>query len=276
MNMVKHRGIWFSVCVILFSCFLLFGCSSSREYGFEDDLDVILTDIGVKSYKITNVEQTSNEEIKDYLDYAVDVLADGQSKLSVYVFGDFDSLGENKEYLYTWTINGVYGEEKCYYASNAEKYDLSSDLGTWDTSRSRISIYDYKTGEVIEQADEEYVKEYENRIDDYRNQIDSNIGEEDPTLSAGTDVSYEAELVLMQIAEDVAKQVAKNPGTVKFKDWYWGFAREGTNYAVQGTFECSNLLGVTEEHDIQVWCEASSDYSKIQPYAVYLDGEQIA
>lgn len=93
---------------------------------------------------------------------------------------------------------------------------------------------------------------------------------------SNTEVSYEAELVLMQITEDMAKQVAQNPGTVEFKTLCWGFAREGTNYAVQGTFECSNLLGVTEEHDIQVWCEASSDYSKIQPYAVYLDGEQIA
>lgn len=98
-----------------------------------------------------------------------------------------------------------------------------------------------------------------------------------PTFTEGkNDVSYGAELVLMQIAEDVAKQVAQNPGTVDFKNLYWGFAREGRIYAVQGTFECSNLLGVTEEHDIQVWCEASEDYSKIQPYAVYLDGNRIA
>ena len=90
-----------------------------------------------------------------------------------------------------------------------------------------------------------------------------------------SDVSDEAELVLMQIAKDIAKQLAQNPSTVKFKDWYWGFAREGTTYAVQGTFECSNLAGVTEEHDLQVYCEASEDYSKIQPYSVYLDGTQI-
>lgn len=94
--------------------------------------------------------------------------------------------------------------------------------------------------------------------------------------SQETEITDEAELALMNIAKDMAKQIAKNPGTVEFKDWYWGFSREGRTYAVQGTFECSNLMGVSEEHDIQVWCEASEDYSKIQPYAVYLDGEQIA
>ena len=99
--------------------------------------------------------------------------------------------------------------------------------------------------------------------------------EETETEVDDTHVSYEAEIVLMQIAEDIAKQIAQNPGTVEFKTMYWGFAREGTTYAVQGTFECSNLLGVTEEHDLQVWCEASEDYSSIQPYEVYLDGEKI-
>ena len=113
-----------------------------------------------------------------------------------------------------------------------------------------------------------------NQSSDYSDETNTNSSGYES--SAQSEVSYEAELILMQIAEDMAKQVAKNPGTVEFKDWYWGFAREGTNYAVQGTFECSNLLGVSEEHDIQVWCEASTDYSKIKPYAVYLDGEKIA
>lgn len=110
---------------------------------------------------------------------------------------------------------------------------------------------------------------------DTPNRVQNNALDESDAVEDETYVSYEAENVLMQIAEDVAKQIAQNPGTVEFKTMYWGFAREGTIYAVQGTFECSNLIGVKEEHDLQVWCEASEDYSSIQPYEVYLDGEKI-
>ena len=90
-----------------------------------------------------------------------------------------------------------------------------------------------------------------------------------------TEVTYEMELVLMEIAEDMAKRIAQNPSTVDFAVLEWGFARDGTTFAVQGGFSCSNLLGVSEKHTIRVWCEASDDYSKIQPYRIDLDGSTI-
>lgn len=94
--------------------------------------------------------------------------------------------------------------------------------------------------------------------------------EEDTTY-----VSSDAEIILMQIAEDVAARIAQNPSTVDFSTLEWGFSRDGRIYAVQGTFSCSNLMGVSETHVLQVWCEASEDYSKIQPYRVVLDGNDL-
>lgn len=281
MKTVKHKKFWFAVCIVLIMISFAVMADDitnllNEEYEFENELVIVLEQIGVNSYRITHVEQTSNEEIKDFLDYIVTVDSDGTKELFASVHGRFDTLGENKEYIYDWTINNITDGEKYYYASDASKYEFNWDSSTYDTSRSRLTIYDYKTGEIIELANEEYVKEYRERIENFKDQVENNTKQENPIPNIGTDVSDEAEIVLMQIAEDVAKQITQNPSTVDFKDWYWGFAREGTTYAVQGTFECSNLLGVTEEHDIQVWCEASSDYSKIQPYAVYLDGKQIA
>lgn len=90
-----------------------------------------------------------------------------------------------------------------------------------------------------------------------------------------TYVSTEAEMVLMQIAEDSAAQIAQNPSTVKFSTFEWGFSRNGHIYAVQGTFSCSNLMGVSETHVLQVWCEASEDYSKIKSYKVVLDDKEL-
>ena len=92
----------------------------------------------------------------------------------------------------------------------------------------------------------------------------------------GSDVSGDAEIILMQIAEDIAKQVAKNPSTVKFKTLYWGFWRNERIYAVEGTFICSNLMGAQEENVLRVVCEASEDYKKIVPYEVSLNGKLIA
>lgn len=101
---------------------------------------------------------------------------------------------------------------------------------------------------------------------------------EESAASEGSEakVSYEQEIILMMIAEDMAKQVAQNPSTVSFKSMYWLFERDGHTFWVQGTFKCSNLLGVVEEHTIKVMCVANSDYSKIQPKQVYLDGAKIA
>ena len=90
------------------------------------------------------------------------------------------------------------------------------------------------------------------------------------------EVTHDEEITLRMIAEDIAKQIAQNPQTVNFKTLYWGFAKNGDTYAVQGTFECSNLMGVKEEHDLQVWCTASRDRTKIQPPLVFLDGVQIS
>ena len=249
-----------------------------KEYGFEDKLSLIMVQIGVNSYKITEVEQTSSEDVADFLDYTVYMTADGENDLRAKIHGIFDTLGENREYIYDWQIYNITDAngEKYYYASDSSKYEFDWDSSTYDKSRSRLTIYDYATGEIAERADEEYVQEYQDRMDSYKNkddEVDDEAGQYIP--SNDTEIPYEAEIILMQIAEDIAKQIAQNPGTVDFKSLYWGFAREGTTYAVQGTFECANLLGVTEEHDIQVWCKASDDYSKIQPYAVYLDGEQI-
>ncbi len=96
-----------------------------------------------------------------------------------------------------------------------------------------------------------------------------------PTIEDTTEVSTEAETILMQIAKDVAKQIAKNPSTVKFETFAWGFYRDGHTYAVQGTFTCSNLMGVEETNVLKVVCKASEDYKKIQPYEVWLNGKQI-
>lgn len=86
-----------------------------------------------------------------------------------------------------------------------------------------------------------------------------------------TYVSPDAEIILMQIAEDMAAQIAQNPSTVKFSTLEWGFSREDLIYAVQGTFSCSNLMGVSEKHILQVWCESSEDFSTIKPYKVVMD-----
>lgn len=97
------------------------------------------------------------------------------------------------------------------------------------------------------------------------------IETEEPTEEDLTYVSSDAEIILINIAEDVAVQIAQNPSTVDFSTLEWGFARDEYIYAVQGTFTCSNLMGVSETHVLQVWCKASEDYAKIQPYKVILD-----
>lgn len=87
------------------------------------------------------------------------------------------------------------------------------------------------------------------------------------------EVSYEAETVLMMIAEDVAKSVANNPSTVDFKTMLWGFKREDDKYTVSGTFECANSFGVEEEHEITVACIAED--GKMKAREVWLDGVKI-
>lgn len=89
------------------------------------------------------------------------------------------------------------------------------------------------------------------------------------------EVSDAAQIVLAQIAEDMAKQVAKNPSTVKMSIFSQGFYKDGHTYAVQSDFTCSNLMGVSETHTIKVVAVSNEDESKIQPTAVYFDGELI-
>lgn len=89
------------------------------------------------------------------------------------------------------------------------------------------------------------------------------------------DVSDGAQMVLRQIAEDMAKQIAQNPSTVKMSLFSAGYAKNGHLYAVQQEFSCSNLMGVSETHIIKVVCESNADESKIQPFEVWLDGEMV-
>lgn len=89
------------------------------------------------------------------------------------------------------------------------------------------------------------------------------------------DVSDGAQMVLRQIAEDTAKQIAQNPSTVKMSLFSAGYAKNGHLYAVQQEFSCSNLMGVSETHIVKVVCESNEDESKIQPFEVWLDGEVV-
>lgn len=86
------------------------------------------------------------------------------------------------------------------------------------------------------------------------------------------EVSSGAQMVLAQIAEDMAKQVAQNPSTVKMSIFSQGFYKDGHTYAVQSDFTCSNLMGVKESHTIKVIAVSNEDESKITPTEVYLDG----
>ena len=89
------------------------------------------------------------------------------------------------------------------------------------------------------------------------------------------DVSDGAQMVLRQIAEDTAKQIAQNPSPVKMSLFSAGYAKNGHLYAVQQEFSCSNLMGVSETHIVKVVCESNEDESKIQPFEVWLDGEVV-
>lgn len=89
------------------------------------------------------------------------------------------------------------------------------------------------------------------------------------------DVSDGAQMVLRQIAEDMAKKIAQNPSTVKMSLFSAGYAKNGHLYAVQQEFSCSNLMGVSETHIVKVVCESNADESKIQPFEVWLDGNLV-
>jgi hypothetical protein len=88
-------------------------------------------------------------------------------------------------------------------------------------------------------------------------------------------VTYDQQIVLMTMCEDVAKMIAQNPATVDFKTFMWEFGRDEQDYSVQGVFTCSNLFGVTEEHTLRVDAKANDDYSIIQPHTIYLDNVMV-
>lgn len=90
-----------------------------------------------------------------------------------------------------------------------------------------------------------------------------------------TEVSSEAEMILMMMTEDVAKQISNYPATVDFNTFEWGFWRNDHVYAVQGTFSCTNAFGVEEEYTLKLICEANDDYSQISAKEVYLNEELI-
>ena len=82
-------------------------------------------------------------------------------------------------------------------------------------------------------------------------------------------------MILMMMAEDVAKQITNYPATVDFNTFAWGFWRNEHVYAVQGTFTCTNAFGVEEEYVLKLICEANEDYSQISAKEVYLNEELI-
>lgn len=110
----------------------------------------------------------------------------------------------------------------------------------------------------------------------YEGAVSPEAGEqENVTEEDSHEVSDAAQMVLGQIAEDAAKQVAKNPSTVKMSIFSQGFYKDGHTYAVQSDFTCSNLMGASENHTIKVVAVSNEDESKIQPTEIYFDGELI-
>ena len=138
------------------------------------------------------------------------------------------------------------------------------------TEENRLFFFETEYGEVLYvgvEGETMYDTEQGGFVKSY-----DEITPKEPEEEWTTDIPAEAELVLIRIAEDMAKQTAKNPGTVDMKELTMGFANKGNLYAVQSQFDCSNLLGVKERHTIRVLCRATEDKSSIRPYEVYLDG----
>ena len=98
---------------------------------------------------------------------------------------------------------------------------------------------------------------------------------EEDVAASSSYVSPEAEMILVQMTEDVAKQISNYPATVDFNTFAWGFWRNERVYAVQGIFTCTNAFGVEEEYTLRLICEASDDYSQISVKEVYLNDELI-
>ncbi len=265
------KKTYFAIMLLLASV-ILTACAGDRaEQNTESEISII------RGQKLNSEEIQAlpfGEEISSCLD---DIGATDINEYICEVDGAYNSysfkITGGKANLWLSVCQSISSDG--WYVKWIKDYDSHiyyySYMEEWESQQN--DIYSYETGEIISKAE---VTSNNSNVDE--DDIVFAFQEDYPENTGGTEkeVSSEAELILMTIAEDIAKQVAQNPETVKFKTFYWGFARTGHIYAVQGTFECSNLMGVTEAHDIQVWCKANQDYSKIQAYSAYLDGEKIA
>lgn len=238
------------------------GFNRLNRYDWGNTAASILHDIGVE--KVQNVSVQDNDDHTIIYDVTIETEC---GKVSLYPSKSSDGTWEIL-WISNIDIHDFLSRGADFYVCDSLKYDKNGALVK--------DIYDYQTGELLEAKNEEAALLEAKRRQELLDSVMERANKNEISGNSSTDVTSEAEQVLMQITEDIAKQIAQNPSTVKFKTLYWGFARSGRTYTVQGTFECSNLFGVKEEHDLQVWCEASDDYSKIQPYEVYLDGEKIA
>lgn len=136
----------------------------------------------------------------------------------------------------------------------------------------RCSRCGYEEVQVLEKLVRETTEETETQTE---SNTEPEVEEEPKAEEESHEVSDAAQMVLAQIAEDMAKQVAKNPSTVKMSIFSQGFYKDGHTYAVQSDFSCSNLMGVSETHTIKVVAVSNEDESKISPMEVYYDGELI-
>ena len=127
---------------------------------------------------------------------------------------------------------------------------------------------------------EEQRAEIEEYLEQIREEALSGSGVDDeyspPADGWSSDVSMDMEFQLSLIAEDMAKQTAQNSSTVRMDTLGMGFAENGPYYAVQSEFECSSLLGVSENHTIRVVCKLNADGSKLRVHEVWLDEGLIA
>ena len=144
---------------------------------------------------------------------------------------------------YFLTENGV-----CVFAA-VNNIGGNGDIYTSD----RYTLYDTEAGG--------FVREYEDVISEI-------------------EVNSTEEASLMEMTEQMAKQIAKNPSTVDFQLFAWAFEQyfEGNEnvFWVQGVFSCSNLLGVSEERTITMKYVTYSSGSAIKGVKVWLDGALVA
>lgn len=156
-----------------------------------------------------------------------------------------------------------------------EKKEKIEKIGHDMAEVSRVEPTEDEYGNIVLRCarcgveETEVLKKLESKVEEEAEKEPEKPTEDSHEVSSG------AQIVLAQIAEDMAKQVAQNPSTVKMSIFSQGFYKDGHTYAVQSDFSCSNLMGVKESHTIEVIAVSNEDESKISPTEVYLDGELI-